>query len=174
MHYAISYAGEPMSGRNNRRDFLKTTALAGVGFWVAGPARADEKSTSANEQVNFACIGVGGKGDSDSRDAAQNGNIVAICDVDERTLGRAAERYPKAKKFVDFRKMFDEMGKEIDAVTVSTPDHVHAVASAMAMRLGKHCFTQKPLTHSLHEARRLGEIAREMKVATQMGNQGTA
>jgi predicted dehydrogenase len=163
-----------MSRQNNRRDFLKATAMAGVGFWVAGPARADEKSSSANDQINFACIGVGGKGGSDSRDAAGHGNIVAICDVDERTLDGAAKRYPKAKKYVDFRKMFDEMGKSIDAVTVSTPDHVHAVASAMAMRLGKHCFTQKPLTHSLYEARRLGEIAREMKVATQMGNQGTA
>ncbi len=99
---------------------------------------------------------------------------MAICDVDEQTLAKAAELYPKAKKFVDFRKLFDEMAKSIDAVTVSTPDHTHAVASAMAMRLGKHCFTQKPLTHSIHEARRLGEIAREKKVATQMGNQGTA
>ncbi len=163
-----------MSRQNNRRDFLKTTAIAGVGFWVAGPVRADEKSKSANEQINFACIGVGGKGDSDTRDAARHGNIVALCDVDERTLDRAAQQHPKAKKYVDFRKMFDTLGKSIDAVTVSTPDHVHAVASAMAMRLGKHCFTQKPLTHSLYEARRLGEIAREMKVATQMGNQGTA
>ena len=160
--------------RHNRRDFLKTTALVGAGFWIAGPAQADDKGKSALEQINFACIGVGGKGSSDSRDAARHGNIVAICDIDEQTLGKAAELYLNAKKFNDFRKMFDEMGKHIDAVTVSTPDHVHAVASAMAMRLGKHCFTQKPLTHSLYEARRLGEIAREMKVATQMGNQGTA
>jgi predicted dehydrogenase len=163
-----------MSRQHNRRDFLRATALAGAGFWVAGSARADEKAKSAVEQINFACIGVGNKGQSDTRDASRHGNIVAICDVDERTLEAAAKLYPKAKKFFDFRKMFDEMGKNIDAVTVSTPDHVHAVASAMAMRLGKHCFTQKPLTHSLWEARRLGEIARETKVATQMGNQGTA
>jgi predicted dehydrogenase len=148
--------------------------MAGFGFWVAGPARADEKGTSANDQINFACIGVGGKGSSDSADAGRHGNVVAICDIDEHTLDRAAKQFPKAKKYVDFRKMFDEMGKSIDAVTVSTPDHVHAVASAMAMRLGKHCFTQKPMTHSIYEARRLAEIAREMKVATQMGNQGTA
>lgn len=163
-----------MSRQHHRRDFLKATAWAGAGFWVAESSRGDEKSKSALEQINFACIGVGGKGDSDTRDAARHGNIVAICDIDEETLAKAAQRYPKAKKFVDFRTMFDEMGKSIDAVTVSTPDHVHAVASALAMRLGKHCFTQKPLTHSLFEARRLGEIARERKVATQMGNQGTA
>jgi predicted dehydrogenase len=163
-----------MSRQHNRRDFLKTSAVAGVGFWVAGQAQADDKVKTAIEQINFACIGVGGKGSSDTADAARHGNVVAICDVDEQTLERAAKLYPKAKKFADFRKMFDEMGKDIDAVTVSTPDHVHAVASAMAMRLGKHCFTQKPMTHSLYEARRLAEIAREMKVATQMGNQGTA
>jgi predicted dehydrogenase len=100
--------------------------------------------------------------------------MVAICDIDEKTLDKAAQKWPQAKKYKDFRKMLDEMGKSIDAVTVSTPDHCHAVASAMAMKMGKHCFTQKPLTHTIYEARRLGEIAREMKVATQMGNQGTA
>src|SRR5262245_920010 len=163
-----------MSRQHHRRDFLKTTALAGVGYWVAGTARGDEKSRSPNEQVNFGCIGIDGKGRSDTADAARHGNVVAICDVDEQRLEKAAGLYPKAKKFVDYRKMLDEMGKGIDAVTVSTPDHNHAAAAAMAMRLGKHCFTQKPLTHTLHEARRLAEIAREMKVATQMGNQGTA
>jgi predicted dehydrogenase len=171
-----------MNQQHNRRDFLKTTALAGAGFWIAETAPADEKSKSALEQINFACIGISGKGESDSDDAARHGNVVAICDIDDKRLnaranskdGTGKQPFSKAKKYHDFRKMFDEMGKSIDAVTVSTPDHVHAVASAMAMRLGKHCFTQKPLTHSLYEARRLGEIAREMKVVTQMGNQGTA
>jgi predicted dehydrogenase len=163
-----------MSRQQHRRDFPKAAALTGAGFWVAGPARAGQPSQSPIERVRFACIGVGGKGRSDTAEAARHGDIVAICDVDEQTLGRAAQQYPKAKKFVDFRKLLDEMGKSIDAVTVSTPDHTHAVAAAAAMRLGKHCFVQKPLTHSLYEARRLGEIAREMKVATQMGNQGTA
>src|SRR3989442_3225591 len=126
-----------MSCQQNRREFLKATAVAGVGYWVAGATRADEKkSTSALEQINFACIGVGGKGTSDTASAAEHGNVVALCDVDERTLERAAKLYPKAKKFVDFRKMFDEMGKSFDAVTVSTPDHTHAPASALAMRLG--------------------------------------
>jgi predicted dehydrogenase len=99
---------------------------------------------------------------------------VAICDVDQRTLDRAGAKYPKARKFTDYRKMFDEMEKGIDAVTVSTPDHHHAQAASHALHLGKHCFCQKPLTHTIWEARRIGEIAREKKVATQMGNQGTA
>jgi predicted dehydrogenase len=162
-----------MTRCTNRRDFLRTSAAAGVGFWVAGTAAADEKQTPL-ETVRFACIGVGGKGRGDTEDAAKHGTVVAICDVDERRLGIAAEKYPKAKTYTDYRKMVDEMAKSIDAVTVSTPDHSHAPASALAMRAGKHCFTQKPLTHTLYEARRLGEIAREMKVTTQMGNQGTA
>ncbi|MGE0605588.1 MAG: Gfo/Idh/MocA family protein [Pirellulales bacterium] len=163
-----------MSHRNTRRDFIKSTALAGVGVWVAGSARAEEKAKSANDKINFACIGISGKGSSDTADAAQNGNIAAICDVDENSLGKAGELYPNAKKYTDFRKMLEEMGAGIDAVTVSTPDHCHAAASAMAMRMGKHCFTQKPLTKTIYEARKLGEIANEMKVATMMGNQGTA
>ncbi len=162
-----------MDQRENRREFLQTSAAAGLGFWAASTALADEKKTPL-ETVRFAAIGVGGKGGSDTADAARHGTLVAICDVDEVRLASAAKKYPKAKPFNDFRTMLDEMNKSIDAVTVSTPDHTHAVASAMAMRMGKHCFTQKPLTHTLHEARKLGEIAREMKVVTQMGNQGTA
>jgi predicted dehydrogenase len=162
-----------MGFQSSRREFLKAATLTGLGIWVVDEARADD-AKSPNERVNFASIGVGGKGESDTADAARSGNLVAICDVDDNTLAKAAQKYPNAKKYNDFRKMFDEMGKEIDAVTVSTPDHNHAVISVMAMRHGKHCFCQKPLTHTLYEARRMGEIAREMKVATQMGNQGTA
>jgi predicted dehydrogenase len=159
--------------RKNRRDFLKTSALAGAGFWIAGTAPAAD-SKSPLETIRFASIGVGGKGAGDTADAAKAGDLVAICDVDEARLDKAAEKYPKAKKFTDFRTMLEEMSQSIDAVTVSTPDHTHAAAAALAMRLGKHCFCQKPLTHTLHEARTLGEIAREKKVATMMGNQGTA
>jgi predicted dehydrogenase len=162
-----------MSASSNRRDFLKSAAVAGVGFWVADRAWAED-SKSPNEQISFACIGVGGKGGSDSADAAKFGNIVAICDIDEGTLAAAAKKYPNAKTYTDYRKMFDEMGKSIDAVTVSTPDHHHALAASLAMSEGKHCFCQKPLTHSLYEARYLGELAHKKKVATQMGNQGTA
>jgi predicted dehydrogenase len=153
---------------------LQTTAVAGVGYWAAASVRA--QSNSPNEQIRFACIGVDGKGSSDSGDAARHGEIVAICDIDDQKLDAASkrEKFAKAKRYNDYRKMLDEMRDQIDAVTVSTPDHSHAPASAMAMRLGKHCFCQKPLTHDIWEARRLGEIAREMKVATMMGNQGTA
>jgi predicted dehydrogenase len=163
-----------MSRHTTRRDFLQSAALAGVGYWVAGGVRADEKPKSANDQIQFACVGVAGKGQSDTASAAKHGKVVALCDVDDDRLGKAGEKYEGARKYHDFRKMFDEVGKSIDAVTVSTPDHCHAVISATAMRLGKHCFTQKPLTHSLWEARRLAEIAAQTKVATQMGNQGTA
>jgi predicted dehydrogenase len=168
--------------QSNRRDFLKDTTLAGVGFWVAGGvALADSKS--ANEKLNFACIGVGGKGDSDASHVRQLGNVVALCDIDDNTLNAKAngkdrrtgeQLFIKAKKYNDFRKMFDEMGKEIDAVTVSTPDHTHTVASVMAMKMGKHVYCQKPLTHSVYEARLMRETAQRQKVATQMGNQGTA
>src|SRR5207245_3267891 len=109
-----------------------------------------------------------------TNNAAAVGNIVALCDCDENTLNKKAEQHPNAKKFTDFRKMFDEMAKSIDAVTVSTPDHTHAPASVMAMKLKKHVYCQKPLTHTVFEARRMREIAKEMGVGTQMGNQGTA
>ncbi len=158
---------------SSRRTFIKTTAMAGAGYWVAGGVSAKE-STSPNEQVNFACIGIGGKGHSDSADARKNGNVVAVCDIDESRLEGEGRRCKGAKRFFDYRKMLDEMGKSIDAVTVSTPDHTHAPAALRAMRMGKHCFTQKPLTHSLEEARLMATVAREQGVATQMGNQGTA
>src|SRR5262249_38390592 len=106
---ANPFTGELMNRQHNRRDFLRATALAGVGYWAAGPAAAQEKGRSANEQISFACIGVGGKGRGDTADAAKHGNVVALCDVDEQTLEKAAALYPKAKKYVDFRKLFDEM-----------------------------------------------------------------
>jgi predicted dehydrogenase len=162
-----------MAHTASRRQFLQTTAVTGIGFWVAGGIQAQE-SKSPNEQVAIASIGVGGKGSSDSKDADKNGKLVAICDVDEKRLDAAAKKYPDAKKYSDFRKMLEEMNKSIDAVTVSTPDHMHAPAGLMAMRMGKHCFCQKPMTHTIYEARLMGKVAKEMKVATQMGNQGTA
>ncbi len=162
-----------MSRRTSRRDFLKQSTLAGAGFWVAGGI-ALAKSNSANEKLNFACIGVGGKGSSDTDQAGNHGNIVAICDIDDDHLNAKAKQFPKAQKYNDFRKMLDEMGKTIDAVTVSTPDHTHAVASIMAIRMKKHVYCQKPLTHTVFEARQMRELAAKYKVCTQMGNQGTA
>ncbi|MCA9188043.1 MAG: Gfo/Idh/MocA family oxidoreductase [Pirellulaceae bacterium] len=162
-----------MKLRANRRKFMQTTAAVGVGFWATGslkPVRAQD----ANSQVQIACVGVGGKGDSDSSDAGRLAKVVGICDIDERNLNKKANNYPDAKKFVDFREMFAELGDKFDAVTVSTPDHNHALVSISAMMLGKHCFCQKPLTHDIWEARMMGEVARKQGVITQMGNQGTA
>jgi predicted dehydrogenase len=162
-----------MSRRTNRRQFIQQTGLAGLGFWVAG-GLSRTFSRSPNEKLNIAGIGVGGKGSSDIDQAGQLGNVVALCDIDDNILGRKAEKFPNAKKYNDFRKMFDEMGKSIDAVTVSTPDHTHAVAAMMAIKLGKHVYCQKPLTHTVREARELRLAARQYKVCTQMGNQGSA
>ena len=165
-----------MNRSTNRRQFLKNAALGGAGVWIAGRTLADSPGTptSANEEVHFACVGVGGKGRSDSADAGRHGKVVAICDIDERNLEKASGRFKEAKRFFDFRDMFHQMGDRIDAVTVSTPDHIHAVAAVMGMKMGKHCLTQKPLAHSIYEARTMAQVAREMNVATQMGNQGTA
>ncbi len=160
-----------MRGDISRRDLLKGAALSGVGLALGAQVWADP---APEDKIRFACIGVGGKGQSDTADADRNGVVVAVCDVDEATLAKAVARYPTARPYTDFRKMLDEMDKSIDAVTVSTPDHTHAVAASMAMQMGKHCFCQKPLTHSLYEARRLGELARKHRLATQMGNQGTS
>src|SRR6056297_674785 len=156
-----------MSNKTNRRSFIQTGAAVGAGFWAAGGVTPRE-SLSANEEIRFGCIGVGGKGASDSTDAGRAGKIVAICDIDDNELGKKAQREPDAKQYHDFRKMLEQMGDSIDAVTVSTPDHTHAVATAMALQMGKHCYTQKPLTRTIWEARRLGDIAREKGVVTQM------
>jgi predicted dehydrogenase len=158
---------------SNRREFLKTTAVIGMGCFVSAGVRAAE-SKSPNGRIAMASIGIAGKGGSDTADAAKHGDLVAICDADRARLDAAGKKYPGAKKYTDFRKMLDEMGKSIDAVTVSTPDHTHAPAALMAMRMGKHCFCQKPLTRTIYEARLMGQVAREKKLATQMGNQGTA
>ena len=134
-----------------------------------------EMSWAPNDRINVACIGVGGKGDSDSNDAAHcGGNIVALCDVDTNTLDHKSKQFPNAKRFQDYRKMLEEMGKDIDAVTVSTPDHHHGSAALRAMKLGKHCFCQKPLVQTVYEARLMRKVAAENKLATQMGNQGSA
>ena len=164
-----------MTQTTNRRGFLQATAATGVGYWVAGGVQAAE-SESPNEQIQFACIGIDGKGRSDSDNVRKQGRIAAICDVDTKKLEKTKSRkgFEDAKAYTDFREMLDQMGPSIDAVTVSTPDHCHAPASVMAMKMGKHCFCQKPLSHSISEARVMAQVARETGVATQMGNQYTA
>ncbi|MBK1817060.1 Gfo/Idh/MocA family oxidoreductase [Luteolibacter yonseiensis] len=157
----------------SRRRFLQTTGLGAGGALLGFPAIV--RGQNLNSRINVACIGVGGKGDSDVNDAARcGGTIVGLCDVDAGYLNKKGEQYPDAKKFVDFRKMLEEMDKSIDAVTISTPDHLHGVAAMAAMKLGKHIYCQKPLTQTVFEARELRRVALENKLATQMGNQGSA
>ena len=169
---------------SSRRDFLKagTAAASAAAVWhVAGPARAQDRAATADspmQRVNFACIGVDGKGASDSRNAAGLSQIVALCDVDKRKLNGAKAKLkefaPDADTYQDFREMLAERKDDIDAVTISTPDHTHAPAAVMALALGKHTFCQKPLTWSMEEARVLRNLADETGLCTQMGNQGTA
>jgi predicted dehydrogenase len=172
-----------MKSQVNRRRFLQGTAVGAGYFFTANALSAARAADGPNSKVRFAGIGVGGKGGGDITQAAGLGIVTAICDVDENSLNRKAnekdrdsgqQHFLSAKKYFDYRKMLDEMGKEIDAVTVGTPDHTHAPASVMAMKMKKHVYTQKPLTHTVFEARRMREIAKEMGVATQMGNQGSA
>jgi predicted dehydrogenase len=157
----------------SRRQFLNRTSTAIGTAALAFPFVGNV--LGANDRIRVACIGVGGKGDSDSSDAARcGGEIVALCDVDKGTLAKKAKQFPNAKQYQDYRKLLDEMGGDIDAVTVSTPDHNHGVASIRAMKMGKHCFCQKPLVQTVAEARMMRKLATEKKLATQMGNQGSA
>ncbi len=161
-----------MSNGITRRDFLKGAAVGGAGLLIL----RDSKTAfgySANEKLNIAGIGVGGKGHSDVH-ACAGENIAALCDVDDRRGAQCYSDFPKAARFKDFRRMLDKMHHQIDAVTVSTPDHTHAIAAVTAMRMGMHVYCQKPLTHTLWENRLMRDTARKYKVATQMGNQGTA
>ena len=196
-----------MISRFSRRGFLRTTALGGVGLLILKDSRA-AGSYQANEKLNVALVGVGGRGVWFVDTIPRMENVVALCDVDSRRIDEAfqrwqgsAERYAaspqtrlavagtatepamnrraklteaKPKTYRDFRRMLDEMGKEIDAVVVATPDHTHAAASAAAIKAGKHVFCEKPLTRTVGESRALRELARKHKVATSMGNQGTA
>jgi len=157
----------------SRRAFLKQASIASSATALTFPFAG--RVLGANGRINVACIAVGGKGDSDSTDAgACGGTVVALCDVSRTTLEKKGLQYPQARRFQDYRKLFDHMGKDIDAVTVSTPDHNHGLAATLAMQMGKHCFCQKPLTQTVYEARVLRRLSAEKKLATQMGNQGSA
>src|SRR5262245_57187572 len=160
-----------MARKINRRDSLRDTGAAGAGFWVTGRQLGFGQEKSPNARLNVACIGVGGRGRA-SLDACKGENVVAVCDIDDAPLEKAAKDFPNAKTFSDYRVMLDEIGKQIDAVTVGTPDHHHAPAAARAMAMGKHAYVEKPLTHNIYEARKLTELAAKHKLATQMGNQG--
>jgi predicted dehydrogenase len=157
-----------MKHTTNRRAFLKQAAVTGAGLWVTGPG-AFARRLSPNEKLNIGVIGVGGRGGANLQSVAGE-NIVALCDIDDQTLAKAAAGFPRAAIYSDFRKLLDR--KDIDAVVVSTPDHMHAFATTMALAQGRHVYCEKPLTHSVSEARAVAEAAARRKVATQMGNQG--
>ena len=158
-----------MARRLSRRSLLKGGALA-AGSALCGSFNILPGGESPNEKLNIGIIGAGGKGASDLAGVSSE-NIAALCDVDSSRAAGSLKRYPKAARYADYRKML-EKEKGLDAVTVSTPDHHHAPAALMAMALGKHVYCQKPLTHSVSEARLMREAAKKYKVATQMGNQG--
>lgn len=152
-----------------RRAFLRDTAMAGSGLVVLSNA-ALVRGTQANSKLNIAAIGVGGRGGEVLAGMASE-NLVALCDVDHRRAAKTFERFPSARQYKDFRRMIDRMHGQIDAVVIGTPDHTHASPGAMAMRLGKHCYCEKPLTHSVYEARVMTDVARQEKLVTQMGTQ---
>src|SRR5580704_13357745 len=170
-----------ISASLTRRQFIRRTAVVAGAASLSFPYVGNV--LGANDRINVACIGLNGKGESDSIDAAQcGGNIVAVCDVNKNETARKVAQFDKflpgkftdIKQYQDYRKMFDEMEKNIDAVTISTPDHHHGCAGIRAMKLGKHVFCQKPLTQTVHEARTMRQLAKEKNLATQMGNQGSA
>lgn len=167
----------------SRRKFIEQSALSAAGFVIVPRhVLGGVGFVAPSDRLNIAAIGAGGKGDSNIRYAAgfkegkrkTDDDIVALCDVDDERAASSFQRFPNAKRFKDFRKMLDDMANDIDAVIVSTPDHTHAVAAMAAMQLGKHVYVEKPLTHSVHEARMLTEAARNYNVVTQMGNQGNS
>jgi predicted dehydrogenase len=167
-----------MSGKMNRRRFLKAgAAAAGAGYFAVADAtesRAAWQNAPMN-RLNIAIIGAGGQGGSNLQSINKLGteNIVAMCDVDQNQAGKNFANFPKAAKYQDYRVMLDKQ-KDIEAVVVSTPDHHHVFATIMALKMGKHVYCEKPLTHDVWEARQVREVAAKQKVATQMGNMGIA
>lgn len=161
----------------NRRKFIKKTASAAAGFIIIPRFVLGGKGyTAPSDKLLIAGVGVGGKGRSDLNNFYESGKaeIAYLCDVDDRRSAESVKKYPKAKYYKDWREMFDKESKNFDAVSVSTPDHNHAVIAMAAMQLKKHVYVQKPLTHDIYEARKLTEAAEKYKVVTQMGNQGSS
>ncbi len=165
---------KPEQAGMSRRRFIAASATAAAGLTILPSGVISAKGRVApSDKLNIAGIGIGGMGHSNINNLKSQ-NIVALCDVDWAYADEAFKDFPGAKKYKDFRKMFDDMASGIDAVVVATPDHTHAVAAMTAMSLGKHVYVQKPLTHSVYESRMLRLKAKEYKVATQMGNQGNS
>ena len=168
--------GNKINDQASRRNFIKNSSLVSAGFFIVPRHVLGRGFIAPSDKLNIAGIGVGGKGESDLASFAKspNANIVALCDVDDRQAIKSRASFPKAKYYKDFRQMLEKERKNIDAVSVSTPDHTHAVAAIAAMQLGKHVYVQKPLTHDIYEARMLTRAAKKYKVVTQMGNQGSS
>lgn len=166
-----------MGNRFSRRNFMKSSAAMAVGAMIVpSHVLGRDKALAPNSRLNIAAIGVGGKGASDLWYASKMGkeNVVALCDIDSGEISaESRKRFPKAAFFKDFRVMLDKV-RNIDAITISAPDHIHALASKMAMERGIHVYVQKPLTHTIYEARKLTQWARKYKVVSQMGNQGAS
>jgi predicted dehydrogenase len=157
-----------------RREFIRNSSLAAIGLTIV-PSHVVSRlrHVAPSDKLNIAGVGVGGKGHANLT-GMNTENIVALCDIDWKYAQACFDDFPNAKRYWDWRKMFDEMGKSIDAVMISTADHTHAIIAAHAMTLGKHVYCQKPLTHSIYESRLLTGLAKKYKVATQMGNQGNS
>ena len=165
------------SSNTSRREFLKNTAITAAGFIILPRHVLGGKGFIApSDRLLVAGVGVGGKGASDIANFFKSGKaeIAFLCDVDETRAANSVKAFPKAKFYKDWREMFDKESKHFDAVSVSTPDHNHAVVALAAMQLNKHVYVQKPLTHDIHEARVLTNAAKQYKVVTQMGNQGAS
>ena len=164
-----------MSSKISRRKFLETGAFAAAGLTIV-PSSVLGKSMghqAPSDKLNIVGVGVGGMGFANLKNL-ESQNIIGLCDVDWKYSQRVFDYFPKAKKYYDYRKMYDELGKSIDAVVVATADHTHAIIAAEAMTMGKHVYVQKPLTHSVYESRLLTKLAKKHKVATSMGNQGSS
>jgi hypothetical protein len=158
-----------------RRRFLGTTGAVAAGLTILPSKVVSGLGHKApSDKLNIAVVGIGGMGNSNLMHVAPTENIVALCDVDWGYAKRVFAANPNAKPFWDWRKMYDEFGKSIDAVICATADHSHAGVSANAIQMGKHVYCQKPLTHSVYESRLLTKLAAKYKVATQMGNQGSS
>ena len=158
----------------SRRTFLGTTAAAAAGISIIpSHAVAGLGHKAPSDKLDIVGIGVGGMGFANLKNL-ESENIVGLCDVDWKYAGRVFDYFPKAKKYKDWRKMYDDMGKQFDAVVIATADHTHAITAAHAITMGKHIYLQKPLTHSVYESRLLTKLADKHKVATQMGNQGAS
>lgn len=157
----------------SRRHFIGAAAAVAAFTYVPKRVLGQAGESSANNKLNIAGIGVGGRGASDI-DGVSSENIVALCDVDLNRAGGTFRKHPNAKVYRDFREMLEKEAKNIDAVVIGAPDHIHGPAAIMAMKMGKHVYCEKPMAHSIYEARRMTEVAKEMGVVTQMGNQGHA